>query len=155
MGIGKVGGNHHGGRGKRIDGKDRATVEEPGGIWKSVCLHRCVGRSTNVPALTSYCCTGARRFKLQRYHVVAFCSAASLKRSTPGTDACSASESRSMVACRAVEVTTAKMKSTSEDVDLNGAAKGNLWGFLRADDTGGELEMVVGAKVRDMVWSRG
>jgi hypothetical protein len=57
MGIGKVGGNHHGGRGKRIDGKDRATVEEPGGIWKSVCLHRCVGRSTNVPALTSYCCT--------------------------------------------------------------------------------------------------
>jgi hypothetical protein len=60
-----------------------------------------------------------------------------------------------MVACRAVEVTTAKMKSTSEDVDLNGAAKGNLWGFLRADDTGGELEMVVGAKVRDMVWSRG
>jgi hypothetical protein len=32
-GIGEVGhGNHHGGRGMRIDGKDTATVEEPEGF---------------------------------------------------------------------------------------------------------------------------
>jgi hypothetical protein len=87
----------------------------------------------NVSALTSYCCTGGRRFTLPRYHVVAFCSAASLKRSTPGTDARSASESWSMAACRAVEATTAETTSTSEDADLDEAVKGNLWGFLRAD----------------------
>jgi hypothetical protein len=45
---------------------------------------------------------GGKRFKLPQYHIVVFCSAASLKRSTPGTDACSASESWSMAACRAV-----------------------------------------------------
>jgi hypothetical protein len=57
---------------------------------------------------------------------------------------CNASKSWSMAACRAVEVTKAKMASTSEDVDLDDAVKGNLWGFLRADDAGGELEMVCG-----------
>jgi hypothetical protein len=65
-----------------------------------------------------------------------------------------ASKSWSMAACRVVEVTKAEMALTSEDVDLDDAAKGNLWGFLRADDTGGELEMVVWAKVRGMVRSR-
>jgi hypothetical protein len=51
-------------------------------------------------------------------------------------------------------VTTAERTSTSEDaaedVDLD---EGNLWGFLRIDDAGGELEMVVWANLRGM--SRG
>jgi len=60
-----------------------------------------------------------------------------------------------MAACRAVEVTTTEMTSTSEseDADLEEAVMGNLWEFLRADGAGGELEMVVWAKVRGM--SRG
>jgi hypothetical protein len=57
-----------------------------------------------------------------------------------------------MAACRAVEVTTAEMTSTSEseDADLDEAVRGDLWGFLRADCAGGEFEMVMWAKVRGM-----
>jgi len=55
-----------------------------------------------------------------------------------------------MAACRAVEVTTAEMTSTSEseDADLDEAVMGDFWEFLRADNAGEELEMVVWAKVR-------
>ena len=54
-----------------------------------------------------------------------------------------------MAACRAVEVTTTEMTSTSEseDGDLD---EGNLWDFLKAVCAGEELEMVVWAKVRGM-----
>jgi hypothetical protein len=46
-------------------------------------------------------------------------------------------------------VTTAEMTSTSEDADLDEAGKGNLWGFLRANNVR-ELQMVVWARVRGM-----
>jgi hypothetical protein len=42
------------------------------------------------------------------------------------------------------------MTSTSEDADLEEAVKGNLWGFLRADCAGGELEMLAWERVRGM-----
>ena len=53
-----------------------------------------------------------------------------------------------MAACRAVEVTTAEMMSTSEDAELDEAVRGKLWRFLRTDVVGEELETDTWAKVR-------